>query len=633
MESRLAHAILAAVNDSPDSVVLMLDRSERIVYANPVARDFLGLPKEGPCEHFDWSAVLAPGQHGLIAEVFSRLRTGEAGQEFDLQLLPGGSQVPRRMRVRVRLAQAKPDDEPLWLCWGSLNAFREQLEERLRQATQRLEQTLDSGAILVFGHDRDLRITWVRNPASGRSAQSVLGLTDRDLLDDPEEAQRLMAAKRQVIETGQAVRSEQALTFGGVTRHYDYQLFPERDAQGEVCGVLGIAFDVTERRQAELALVAEQQRKDEFISLLAHELRAPLAPIRNLLALMRNASEADPVKDHLSAIDRQVRYMVRLIDDLLDLSRISRDQLNLRHAEFDLAQLLRGLIDPARHANPAQSVPRLEADIPSEAVLFFGDAERIAQVIANLLENARKFTPAHGSIQLRLEASETEVRISVRDTGIGIAQGDLKRIFERFVRVRQEEDLAQTIAPSDGLGLGLYLSHRLAAMHGGALTVASEGLGKGSVFTLTLPRVNAPHAPRKPTQRSAQRPAHPMRILVVDDHQDARDSLVLLLQAWGYEAQAGRDGLDGLRVARTFCPQVVIMDIAMPHMDGFELAKHLRAEPYGPAMRLLALTGFSNVLHQERARSAGIDAYFVKPAEPRQLQQQLSQWSTDIQRL
>jgi PAS domain S-box-containing protein len=625
--------MFAAVEGSPDSVVVMIDRSARVVYANPAARILLGWPPQGPCEAVDWNAALAPGQHELLAESISRLRAGEEGLESDLNIQLAGANQPRRMRVRVRRAQPTPEDEPLWMCWGSVNAFREQLEERLRLATERLEQTLDSGSILVFGHDRDLRITWVRNPASGRSAQSLLGLTDREVLDDPEEAERLMAIKSQVIATGEPVRFEQTLTFGGMRRHYDYQLFPERDARGEVCGVLGIAFDVTDRHRAEQALMEEQERKDEFIALLAHELRAPLAPIRTVLTLLRSAAQTELNKDHLALIERQFRYMVRLIDDLLDLSRINRDQLNLQPEQFDLVKLLRRLADPARRAGSVQPSLRLTDDLPSDPVPIFGDADRIAQIILNLLENARKFTPADGSISLQLEPAEHEVRVSVRDTGIGLAPDDLERIFERFVRVGSGAGDSSPVRPSDGLGLGLYLSKRLATMHGGALTAQSDGPGQGSLFTLTLPRPPLAATESRTTQLAAAPPDHVLRILVVDDHQDARDSLVLLLQAWGHTVEAGRDGLEGLRLAQTFRPHVVIMDIAMPRMDGFELARRLRAEPLEPSPYLLALTGFSTALHQDRARNEGIDLYLVKPAEPRQLQQVLADWSRSPQRL
>ena len=633
MDARVAHAMFAAVEGSPDSVVLMLDRSACVVYANPAARSLLGWPQQGPCEVVDWNVALAPGQHELVAESVSRLLAGEEGLELDLNIRPAGVNAPRRIRVRVRRAQLTPDDELLWMCWGSVNAFREQLEEQLRLATERLEQTLDSGSILVFGHDRDLRITWVRNAASGRSAQSLLGLTDREVLDDPDEAERLMAIKRQVIASGEPVRFEQTLTFGGMKRRYDYQLFPERDLRGEVCGVVGIAFDVTDRHRAEQALVEEQERKDAFIALLAHELRAPLAPARNMLALLRNAPLTALDKEHLAVVDRQLRYMVRLIDDLLDLSRINRDQIMLQRVPFDLAQLLRRLMEPARHRESVRPLPRLEAEIPSEPVPCFGDADRIAQILANLLENARKFTPANGLITLGLHTTAQGIRVSVRDTGIGLASADLERIFERFVQVRQPTDDPNQVAPSEGLGLGLYLSKRLATMHDGELTAHSDGLGQGSLFTLTLPHVplqaSAPSAPRP----EAIAPGRALRILVVDDHQDARDSLALLLQAWGYTVEAGRDGLEGLRLAQTFRPHVMIMDIAMPRMDGFELARRLRAEPLEPSPYLLALTGFSTALHQDRARNAGIDLYLVKPAEPRQLQQVLADWSRADQRL
>jgi CheY-like chemotaxis protein len=376
-----------------------------------------------------------------------------------------------------------------------------------------------------------------------------------------------------------------------------------------------------------MALREEQRRKDEFIALLGHELRGPLAPIRNVLALMRSDLADTPHRAHLAVINRQTGYMVRLIDDLLDLSRMARDQIRLKLQPFDLIQLVRAVADPERYFAANRPTAPLRFDTSTTTLMFDGDRDRIGQILGNLLSNARKFTPTQGSITLRVQVELHQVQITVSDTGIGIAAQDIARIFERFEQVQRPDG-----GHSGGLGLGLYLSRRLAELHGGRLEVESAGLGLGSSFHLTLP-CRPVEQPVVPAQRVMPEATAPLRVLLVDDHRDTVDTMSTLLTVGGHTVQCAEDGLQGLAAAQSMRPDVVILDVDMPGIDGFEMTRRIRAEPWGRSMRLLALTGFSQPQHLATSREVGLDAHLTKPADLSRLRALLGEWSAPVQRL
>ena len=365
-------------------------------------------------------------------------------------------------------------------------------------------------------------------------------------------------------------------------------------------------------QEATVALQEADRRKDEFLATLAHELRNPLAPIQNALQMIR-AGGVDEQAGHVAAdvIARQMRQLTRLVDDLLDLSRITTGRLELRKRRLELRELL--------HAAVETSLPLIEGGghelvttMPSDAIYVDGDLTRLSQVIANLLNNAAKYSDPHGCIRLTAEARADRVVVSVSDTGIGIAPEMLPRVFDMFTQGDAARDRAQ-----GGLGIGLNLSKRLIDMHGGTIAARSEGVGHGSTFTIELPRAQAP---ARPTLSLAVQPERVhrtpgLRILVVDDNADAADSMAMLLQFHGHDTRTASDGVQAVTAAELFRPHVVLLDIGLPRMNGHEAACEIRRQPWAKQTALIAMSGWGQDADRQRSRDAGFDHHLVKPVD------------------
>jgi PAS domain S-box-containing protein len=496
---------------------------------------------------------------------------------------------------------------------------RKQIENLLRLGSERLEQAVSGSPIVIFNTDLQLRTIWTHNLGLGLTPADVIGRAPNEVFAHPEEAAHYETLLRTVLETEAPLRAEITATLATSTRHYDLSLQPLTDAEGRLCGVTGLGIDITKRRRAEAALQEADRRKDEFIALLAHELRGPLAPIRNALALLLTGQQPSQAGEQLKLVDRQVSHMVRLVDDLLDLSRITADRIRLQPQAFNLLTLLDNLVFSARlMASPESIDVRFERG--DSKVRVHADPARLGQVFANLLNNARKFTPPGGRITVRVERNDNWVSVSIIDTGIGIAPEHLQRVFERFEQLKGvRED------PERGLGLGLYLARRLVQMHDGRIEVHSDGLNKGSEFRVTLPCLDAGQV-KEEHQKQSDFFGHPLRVLVVDDHRDTALSLSMLLESWGHQTSCAHDGISGLEAAQASRPDVVILDIGMPRMNGFEMARRIREQPWGRSLRLMALSGFGQEQDLEQGRQAGIDAHLTKPADPARLRSLLTEW-------
>ncbi len=371
-----------------------------------------------------------------------------------------------------------------------------------------------------------------------------------------------------------------------------------------------------ESRRLVLRLSEADRRKDEFLATLSHELRNPLAPLRNSLHLLRATAGAGAAAIH-DVMERQLSHLVRLVDDLLEVSRINRGTLELRKSRVEIAEVVRNavetsrpLIEAGRHA--------LELDLPREALWVEGDPVRLAQILSNLLNNAATYTEPGGRIVLSARRAEGTVRLAVRDNGVGIAPEALPRVFEMFSRGDR-----QSARHQGGLGIGLALSRRLAQMHGGTLTGFSEGAGCGATFVATLP-LAAEQAPSPSASDTSPAPLPPRRILVVDDNDDSADSLGLVLKLLGADVRVARDGPQALEVFEDYDPAVVLLDIGMPGMDGYEVARRIRAGFPERRAALIALTGWGQDKDRERAREAGFDRHLIKPADLDALQTLLS---------
>jgi PAS domain S-box-containing protein len=385
---------------------------------------------------------------------------------------------------------------------------------------------------------------------------------------------------------------------------------PVRDAAGTIVGIFAQGHDVSEQVQAVQALQEADRRKDEFLATLAHELRNPLAPIRQAASLAK-APEVDAQRRTwaLEVIERQSRQMALLLDDLLDVSRISRGHLELRLQQVALGDVVaaaletaRPLFDRKRHS--------IEIALPDAAVTVSADPLRLAQILSNLLSNAAKYTNEGGRIELRATVEDAEVVIAVRDNGIGLSPESQAHIFEMFSQVTPALDRAE-----GGLGIGLALSRGLVNLHGGRIEVHSEGVGHGSEFVVRLPLVAQQSAPATAADAGQVRSGRPRTVLIADDNADARESLAALLEIEGHTIHVAPDGQQALALAERLQPDVAILDIGMPLLNGYEVASRIRANDWGRRMRLVALTGWGQAADQERAREVGFDHHVTKPLD------------------
>jgi signal transduction histidine kinase/ActR/RegA family two-component response regulator len=396
-----------------------------------------------------------------------------------------------------------------------------------------------------------------------------------------------------------------------VTRR-DYTLKALKKTDDEI-GDLVDAFNamLQEVGRREKALEEADRRKDEFLATLAHELRNPLAPVTNALQILKMSDDEGTRLRAREIMERQLRQMVRLVDDLLDVSRITTGKLGVRMQRVEAASIVRNAVETVAPLIEAHG-HHLHLDLPGEPAYVEGDPTRLAQVFANLLNNAAKYTQSGGNIRLRCGIEGQQVVVAIKDDGIGIDPAVLPYVFEMFAQADRSLD-----RPNAGLGVGLTLARRLVELHGGTLDAKSKGLGHGSEFTVRLPlAAAAPAQPRvSAAPESKGHASEARRVLLVDDNIDFSTSLAALLRALGHEVRVAESGAEGLRAAEEFRPQYVFLDIGMPGMNGYDLAHALRRLPNGHALVLTAVTGWGQEKDRQRAREAGIDHHLTKPVE------------------
>jgi PAS domain S-box-containing protein len=388
-----------------------------------------------------------------------------------------------------------------------------------------------------------------------------------------------------------------------------------QDSNSQPTRILGVSVDLTRRKRLEEALLESDRRKDEFLATLAHELRNPLAPVRYAATVLGlKGPQTQELRWAIEVIERQTQHMARLIDDLLDVNRISRNTLELRRASVELSAVISAAVEaskPLMEANQQQ----LKINIPSEPVYLHADAVRLAQVFSNLLNNASKYSKrpeGGGTISLTADHDGTEVTVAVTDSGIGIADGMIPKVFDMFTQV------GRSIGQSEGgLGIGLALAKRLVEMHGGSIEARSEGLGKGSAFFVRLPvhQPSVQKASASSTSISVDQAGRKRRILIADDNVDVVETFEIMLQALGHEVHTATDGIQVLERAEQFKPEVIMLDIGMPKLDGFETARRLRLQPWARDTLLIAVTGWGHETDKRLSAEAGFNAHLVKPIE------------------
>ncbi len=391
------------------------------------------------------------------------------------------------------------------------------------------------------------------------------------------------------------------------------------DERGTPVRFTGMNLDITERKRAQEELSAADRRKDEFLAVLAHELRNPLAPLRDSLRIFENSAVSDPSLNAARRImQRQTSQMVRLIDDLLDVGRISRDRLELRKEITTIGEALESALETCRPAMNAAG-HRLNVHIPSEALYVNADRVRLAQIFGNLLSNSAKYTPPGGEIGITVRRDGAEALVSVTDTGIGIAAEDLPRVFEMFTQLGPDSEHRV-----GGLGIGLALVSRLVQMHGGTVSASSPGPGEGSTFCVRLPLSLSEGAVQVRTGRPSPTDFDRRKVLVTDDNEDAAAALALLLTHMGNDVQIAHNGQEALTVAAEFRPDLILMDVGMPLLDGLEATRRLRETEWGRRAAIVALTGWGQEADKRRSHEAGADDHLVKPVDPEALEKVLA---------
>jgi PAS domain S-box-containing protein len=488
---------------------------------------------------------------------------------------------------------------------------RKRSETALRESESRFQTLATNAPAAIFIKNREGRYT-LANPLACEALgwpEGAVGFTDHDLLPG-DVADALRQADEEVLSTGRALAREERVRRPGFDRVYLSVKFPLAGSHGEPVGVCGVAIDITDRKRAEEALHEADRRKDEFLAVLAHELRNPLAPIRNSLHILRLADDVDPTLEKVrEVLERQTDHLARLVDDLLEVSRITLGKIELRPEVVELAAIIRSAVETSRPLVDAGR-HQLAISLAREPLRVNADPTRLAQVIANLLNNAAKYTPQGGQIWLSAEDDGERALIRVRDNGAGISREMLPRVFEKFAQVGRDEVRSQ-----GGLGIGLALAASLVRLHDGQIEAHSAGLGRGSEFIIRLPLVAVParHAgPARPRAASHAK-VPPRRVLVVDDTRDSAFILGRLLEVLGHRVSTATSAMAALEAARRETPDVVISDIAMPDMDGYELAHQIRREAGLENTVLVALTGYGQESDRQRALEAGFDFHIVKP--------------------
>jgi PAS domain S-box-containing protein len=518
-----------------------------------------------------------------------------------------------------------PDGRPGVVCHFYDLSERQRYEAALRESEQRYRTLVDATSAVTWACPADgLHVlpqsSWLA--FAGKEADEMLGDGWMRALHPDDVATTATLWKDAVAKGAPLSMEHRVRRHDGEWRWMRVSAAPVRDSSGQVVEWFGMCLDITDQKQAEMVLRDADRRKNEFLATLAHELRNPLAPLRSGLEVLRlSAHEPEIVAEMQRTMERQLTHLVALVDDLLDVSRVSQGKLTLRSAHVQLTEILR---DTWELCQPVieQAGHQLHVEQAADPVTVFGDPHRLVQVLSNLINNAARYTPQGGNIWVTTARHDAQVMISVKDDGIGIADHQLQNVFEMFAQVAKSDSAGHV-----GLGIGLSLVKSLVEMHGGSIDAASEGEGKGSTFVVQLPiaEVTCETSPRPPDTNAPPTSNTPCRnILVVDDNQAALKMLSLILNKLGHEVRTADNGELAIATAREFLPDLIIMDIDMPVMDGNAAAKAIRAEPWGDTVTLVALTGWGQDEDVKESEDAGFDHHLVKPVEIASLQHLIS---------
>jgi PAS domain S-box-containing protein len=616
--------------------VLLLSQDYQIIFANRFFEQRYGKAYRRPCHEY----LFGRGDPCTNCEVFKVLKTGAPlewrwtgpdNHDYELHAFPftDSDGSPLIMEVGIDITEINRARQALHEANASLEQRVAERTAELKVARQEAEQardllqiTMDNAPALMSYVDKDcryLRINKNYEQWFGYSDEQVSGRHVRDVIG--EAAWQALSPYIERVLAGEQISFEYSPpNIENGPRWFYATHSPDFDAEGRVRGFVGHVLDISERKRAEEALKEIDRRKDEFLAMLAHELRNPLAPIRNAAHILKRPSLNEKQLAWCSdVIDRQIEHLVRMVDDLLDVSRISRGKIELKKETLSVSAIVQRAVEASQPLFDARR-HELTIRLPPEPIYVEGDLVRLSQVVSNLLNNAAKYTDEGGCISLAVEPEDSEFFIRVRDNGRGIDPAALSGLFELFYQVDHTIDRSE-----GGLGIGLSLVKSLVTMHGGEVWACSEGRGKGSEFVIRLPRLRESPAAPVPRPAEPEPSQDPLRILVVDDNRDAAQSLSLLLAGEGHTVSQAYDGPTALTVALAERPQVVLLDIGLPGMDGYAVARAIRQHSALSMMHLIALSGYGRQVDREQAKMAGFNGYLTKPVDFGELRHALSQ--------
>jgi PAS domain S-box-containing protein len=613
----------AIVETSPECVKLVAPDGT-LLQMNAAGLALVGARTQSEAIGTNVYDFIAPEHREAFRAFNERVCAGERGVlEFDIVGLRGERRSMESHAAPLRMA----DGRCVQLALTRDMTQRKRAEQALRASEERYRRligllpaavyTCGANGVITFYNEQAAAL-WGRAPRTGDTDERFCG-SYRLWRPDGTPLPHARTPMAVAIAEGREFRNEDVVIErpDGSRISVLVNIDPLRDEHGRVTGAINVFHDTTALKQAEAALREADRHKDEFLATLSHELRNPLAPLRNALNLLRLSGAADGA--HAAThqmMERQVNQLVRMVDDLLEISRVSLGTFELRKERIALDTVVRNALETS---NPLmrEAGHELVVSLPAEPLWLEGDPVRLSQILANLLNNAARYSDPGGRIAVRAEHAGGEARIAVQDNGHGIAPEDLPRLFAMFMRSERSRQSSQ-----GGLGIGLALTRRLAEMHGGAVEARSDGVDRGSEFTVRLPLAAPP-----PGQEAGERRPAPVRgaglrrrILVVDDNRDAGDSLGMILRHLGADVRVARDGDEALEAFAAYAPAVVLLDIGMPGMDGYEVARRMRALNPGRPSALVALTGWGQEEDRRRAREAGFDHHLVKPAELHDIQ-------------
>jgi PAS domain S-box-containing protein len=485
----------------------------------------------------------------------------------------------------------------------------------------------DAQSNVTFMNPEAERLTgWTQSEAAGMPLPRLFRIVNEDTRQEAE------SPVEKALRSGSVVGlANHTLLFAkdGSEKPIDDSAAPILHSDGRIFGVVLVFRDFTERRQAERAVRASQEalenesrRKDEFLAILSHELRNPLAPIRMAVAVLNKIGPSQPEQQQLrDVIDRQTTQLTRLLDDLLDVSRISSGKISLRKERFNIGNAVASAVESIRPQMDARK-HELIVDAPSEPIFVDGDPARLSQIFVNLLSNAAKYTDRGGRITLTYRRAEGNAIIRVIDPGIGLTSEQMSRIFGMFAQVDDSLERGE-----GGLGVGLALARMLVELHEGQIEVRSAGLGKGSEFTVRIPALPQESASTSEIERGAAAPQIQRRILVADDNVDSAETLASLLRSAGHEVRTAHEGASAVETWSVFRPDLAILDIGMPKLNGYDVARQIRSRENGAHTVLVAVTGWGQEEDKRKARDAGFDHHLTKPVDPPAIVKILAQLS------